>query len=189
MQDANQYIDETRDGLIAAVQGLTPDQWNFKPAPQSWSIAQNLEHVVIVQERVLGPIGEKLAAAPPAPADHPAEEIDAFVVAAFADRSEKFQGPEAIHPTGGCTPDEALRRLDENCRRLKHYLQSTPDLRRHAIDSLPLKALSKGKFQFMDGYQWLLAAAAHTERHRRQILEVKASAGFPACAESRASVA
>jgi hypothetical protein len=31
----------------------------------------------------------------------------------------------------------------------------------------------------MDGYQWILAAAARTERHTKQILEVKAEAGFP----------
>jgi hypothetical protein len=31
----------------------------------------------------------------------------------------------------------------------------------------------------MDGYQWILAAAAHAERHTKQILEVIANAAFP----------
>jgi hypothetical protein len=31
----------------------------------------------------------------------------------------------------------------------------------------------------MDGYQWILAAAAHTERHAKQMLEVKADDDFP----------
>jgi hypothetical protein len=32
----------------------------------------------------------------------------------------------------------------------------------------------------MDGYQWVLATAAHTERHTKQILEVKSDPNFPA---------
>ncbi len=33
--------------------------------------------------------------------------------------------------------------------------------------------------QVMDGYQWVLAAAAHTERHAKQMLEVIAEDTFP----------
>ena len=47
-------------------------------------------------------------------------------------------------------------------------------------ESPPLKAITKGALNSMDGYQWLLAAAAHTERHTKQILEVKANPNFPA---------
>ena len=32
----------------------------------------------------------------------------------------------------------------------------------------------------LDAYEWVLAVAAHTERHTKQILEVKADANFPA---------
>jgi hypothetical protein len=32
----------------------------------------------------------------------------------------------------------------------------------------------------LDGYEWILAAAAHSERHTKQILEVKADPNFPA---------
>ena len=56
----------------------------------------------------------------------------------------------------------------------------SPDLRQHAVEALPLKAISKGEYDKMDGYQWILAAAAHTERHTKQILEVRADANFPA---------
>ena len=31
----------------------------------------------------------------------------------------------------------------------------------------------------LDGYQWVLFLAAHSVRHTKQILELKASAGFP----------
>ena len=66
-----------------------------------------------------------------------------------------------------------------NTRRFVEYLESTQDLRQHVLESPPLKAVSKGEHQVMDSYQWILAVAAHTERHTKQILEVKADANFP----------
>jgi hypothetical protein len=72
-----------------------------------------------------------------------------------------------------------VERFTVNYDRLAIALETTPDLRAHALEAPPLKALSGGEYQWMDGYQWLLAAAAHAERHTKQILEVKAGADFP----------
>jgi DinB superfamily len=55
-------------------------------------------------------------------------------------------------------------------QRTIEFLQSTPDLRAHVSDS-PLGPL--------DGYEWLLFIAAHSERHTKQMLEVKAAPDFP----------
>ncbi|HTX37823.1 MAG TPA: DinB family protein [Bryobacteraceae bacterium] len=189
MPDANAYIDQTRNGLIAAVQGLSEVQWTFQPAPECWSIAQILEHIVVTQEVVLDSLLPRLAGAPPAPANHNPDVVDALIVTRFAERSRKFQGPKAVLPAGRWTPAECLSRLDANCVRLHQYLEATPGLREHAVESLPLKAISDGAYQFMDGYQWMLAMAAHTQRHTLQILEVKADANFPAAEANRASAA
>jgi hypothetical protein len=72
-----------------------------------------------------------------------------------------------------------LDRLKTNCRRLVKCLQTTRGLRQHATEAAPMKAVSKGTHELMDGYQWILAAAAHTERHAKQMLEVKADDDFP----------
>jgi hypothetical protein len=50
-------------------------------------------------------------------------------------------------------------------------MKNTPDLRAHATDS-PLG-------QKLDGYEWLLFIAAHSERHTKQIQEVKDNPNFP----------
>jgi hypothetical protein len=47
-------------------------------------------------------------------------------------------------------------------------------------DSPPLRVVTNGAHTTMDGYQWAMAAAAHDERHVRQILELKASPDYPA---------
>src|SRR5438445_589328 len=52
-----------------------------------------------------------------------------------------------------------------------NHLQTTPNLRAHAIDTPMGKTL--------DGYEWILFISAHTERHLAQIKEVKADSNFP----------
>jgi len=106
--------------------------------------------------------------------------IDAFTIDRLPNRLTKFPGPPALHPTGRSTPAGEMARLAVNCDRLTEHLTSTRDLRHHQIESLPLKALSNGTYTQMDAYQWLLACAAHTERHAKQVLEVKADPNFPA---------
>src|ERR1700724_3821419 len=94
-----QYLEQTRTGVIGATKGLSEAQWKFKPAPDRWSIAEIVEHLVIVEERVLGPIRDQLATAPAAPADYHYKLVDAIVINQFPNRLAKFQAPEFVHPT------------------------------------------------------------------------------------------
>jgi hypothetical protein len=179
LEQAHLFLEQTRNGVAGAIKGLSDTQWRFKPAPDRWSIAEIVDHVVFVQERVLGSIRDQLAAAPAPAADRDYQVVDAIVINQFPNRLAKFQAPAFAQPTGQLAAGEALDRLTGNHARLTECLQTTPDLRRHALPAPPLKAVSKGTYESMDGYQWILAAAAHTERHTKQILEVMADANFP----------
>ena len=179
VEQARLYLFQTRDGMIGATKGVTEAQWNFKPASNGWSIAEILEHTVMVQERVLGPIWEQLMQTPLTAVDPNYKQIDEFTIGRLPNRLIKFPGPSILHPTGRSIPAEEMARLAANCDRLTDHLVSTADLRHHQIEALPLKALSNGTYNYMDAYQWLLACAAHTERHTKQILEVKADPNFP----------
>ncbi len=180
LQRAHLFIQQSRDGIVGALKGLSEAQWKFKPAPDRWSIAEVVEHVIFVQEIVAGPVRAQLAAAPAGPANRDCQLIDAVVVNQFPNRLTKFPAPPIANPTGAYTLPEALDRLARSSAVLAEQLDSTPDLRQHAIPAAPLKAVSQGAHELMDGYQWILAAHAHTERHTKQILEVKADANFPA---------
>jgi len=131
-----------------------------------------------VQERVLGPILDQLANAPAPPANRDFDAVDAIVINNFSTRLNKFPAPEFVRPADQIVPAELLQRLTTNCELLLERLDS-PGLRQHAVEAAPLKAVSKGAYDLMDGYQWILAAAAHTERHAKQMLEVKADLSFP----------
>jgi multidrug efflux pump subunit AcrA (membrane-fusion protein) len=179
LDQARLFLQQTQSALVGATKGLSEAQWKFKPAPDRWSVAENLDHIVLVQERVLGPILDQLANAPAPAADHDYVHVDAIVIHQFSTRLNKFPAPEFIHPIDQIAPGELLNRLSANYARLAERLVSTPGLRQHALEAPPLKAVSKGAFELMDGYQWILAAAAHTERHTKQMLEVMADPAYP----------
>jgi hypothetical protein len=179
LEQARLFLQQTRNAVIGATKGLSEAQWRFKPAPDQWSIAENLDHIVIVQERVLGPILAKLASEPAPFANRDYKTVDAIVIYQFPTRLAKFQAPEFIRPADEIKPVELLDRLKTNCIRLMDYLETRPGLRQQAGEAAPLKALSNGAYEVMDGYQWVLAAAAHTERHAKQMLEVMADDNFP----------
>jgi hypothetical protein len=179
LDHARLYLQQTQIGVVGATKGLSQAQWKFKPAADRWSIAEIVEHMVVAQELILGPIREQLAKAPVI-SERDNKHVDAIVENQIPDRTSKFQAPEILRPTGRWTPAVAMDRLSKNYAQLLEYLEKTPDLRQHAVDAPPLKAVSKGEYETMDGYQWILTAAAHTERHTKQILEVRADANFPA---------
>jgi hypothetical protein len=66
--------------------------------------------------------------------------------------------------------DEAVLAAISSRARTIEFLKATPDLRDHVTESF---------LGPMDAYQWLLYASAHTERHTKQIEEVKAGPNFP----------
>lgn len=172
------YLEQTRKLLLGATMDLTEAQWTFKPAANRWSIAEIMEHVLFVQERVLGPARDQLLATPASPALTDYQLMDELILNRFPNRLNKFESP--LQPTKGAAQGEALDRIARNFPALADYLQFTPDLRAHSLPAFPIKAVSGGKYESMDGYQWIVAVIAHTERHTKQILEVKGETEFPA---------
>jgi len=178
IEEGRTYLEQTFMLVVGATKGLSAAQWDFKPSPEEWSIAQTLEHIVWVQEFIIGRIQKELPAWPPSP-QRDCAEVDAIVMHQFPGRLKKFKGPDVLMPAGRWSPGEALDRLLANTSTLAELLESTPGLRSHATDSPPLRAVTQGRHEVMDGYQWILTAGSHTERHVKQMLEVKAHAGFP----------
>ena len=176
---AREVLRQAQNEVIGSLKGVSAAQAAFKPAPETWSIGENLEHIIMVQERVLGVIGERLADAPAAPTDRNNALIDAIVIHQFPARFNRFSGPDILKPTGGMKIGDGIDRVIGNTRRYSESLDSNPHLRGRVLDSPPLKAITNGEHTLIDGYQLVLAAAAHTQRHVKQILEVKANPSYP----------
>ena len=110
--------------------------------------------------------------APAGAPDRDYKKTDAMVLAMVPDRSHKAQAPPPLVPTGKWTPAESLDHFLKSRAKTIEYMKTTPDLREHVVTEDPLG-------QPMDGYEFLLFIGAHSERHTKQILEVKADPNFP----------
>jgi DinB superfamily len=172
-EHALQYLESTKKGVLDATKGLSDAQWNFKPAPDRWSMAEVMEHLAAAEDMLRGVTQEQIMKSPAVPV-RSAEEIkksDESVLTMVPDRSHKAQAPEPLRPTNRFgSPEAAQKHFVESRAATEEYLKSTSGLRAHLGDS-PL-----GK---LDGYEFMLFTAAHSERHTKQMLEVKADPNFP----------
>ena len=172
---AIKYLKDTEKILKKETKGLNEAQWTFKASAESWSVKDCLEHLALTEDLIHQMLNERLMKSPAAPEKFTpavAKEKDDWVLKAIPDRSSKFQAPEPIRPSGKwATTDEMWKHFAAARKVTIQQAKSEDGLRVHFMDH-PLK-------KELDGYSWLLLIAAHTERHTKQIQEVKANANFP----------
>ena len=169
---AVKYLEKTRAGVFAATKGLSAAQWNFKPATNRWSVAEVTEHIAAAEDFIMDMVKDKVMKAPARTETEDLKALDDLVLQKIPDRSHKVQAPEPLQPSNRFgSPKGSLKHFRESRAKTITFLKETADLRQHAMDA-PL-----GKK--LDGYEWVLFVAAHSERHTRQIGEVKADPNFP----------
>jgi hypothetical protein len=166
---ASRHLSATRDVLVEVVAGLSPLQWSFRPTYESWSIAEILEHLVLIEGRVHTLIGN-MSNAPEAESTGKQIEMDEIILNEVPKRSTKVKAPEPVCPEGRWSCDEALQCFITSRDRTMQLLDAP--LLRGRVRPHPL-------FGPWDGYQWLLATGSHTARHIDQIREIKADVNFP----------
>ena len=104
-----QYLETTKKNIVEATRGLSDAQWNFKPSPFRWSMAQAMEHIALSEDLLRGIVEDQIKQAPPAP-DRDLKKTDDMVLEVIPDRSKKFQAPEQLRPTNHFgSPDAALK--------------------------------------------------------------------------------
>jgi DinB superfamily len=168
------YLKETRAALVDSTQGLTEAQWRHRPSAEEWSIGDCVEHLAIVEASLLRGI-QRMASAPAAPEDQIALAAgkEDLIAKAVPSRGRRVKGPPEAMPKGEWTDAETLlARFIEVRERVIVYAANTAD---------PIRTRQFPHFFFgaLDGFQWLIFMAAHSERHRKQLEEVKTSTGFP----------
>jgi hypothetical protein len=167
------HLEATREALRQATSGLSQAQWTFKPAQDRWSVAECVEHIALSEDALFKLVTEQVMKSPAKSRESAeAKEVDTMVLTAIADRSKKFQAPQEVAPSGRLgSPEEALQHFLGSRAKTLNFLETTPDLRAHALDS-PLG-------QKLDAYEWILYISAHSDRHTKQLNEVKADLNFP----------
>lgn len=147
----------------AATLGLTEAQWDHRPAPDKWSPADLAEHLALSEE-VMPRLARKALSEPGLARDAgQVRELDAEIVDSMKDDAWHGNATESIRPRhtfpGG--PAAAAAFMERRERTIDYVRDTDDPLREHTF---PHPAYGP-----LDGYQWLLMLAHHSDRHVRQI--------------------
>lgn len=159
-------LDRTRESLLAVLAHTPADAAAQRPCADGWSIAEIVEHLLIVENgigRLLGRLSRQAETL--GPETSTASIIPSLDRFALRDVRRRIESPAAVAPTGNVTIDEAVTGLAESRRRIVELVHRVSG---RALGELAAPHPVFGSFTF---YQWLLFLAQHEERHTLQIRE------------------
>ncbi len=184
-EDPTIVTDEQRTYLIdllttgtnsvrAATANLTDSQLAYKSSPDRWSIAEIIEHIVLVESALFQGIQKGLGYPDNLEKRAEIRVSDLDIIKAVKSRNVTLPAPDPVMPAGKFVSVSAALSSFEQERKANLTLieNATENLRTHFA--------RHPAFGWIDTYQALLVLALHPVRHIKQIDEVKTSAGFPA---------
>jgi hypothetical protein len=168
------WFHESRRVFFAAIDDVNEEQWNWRPAPERWSVGETAEHIVLA-EALLYTMVER---AVNAPANLDWEEQTRgkteLLERVMAPRLGKAEAPPPIVPSGKLTYAEVKARFERQREKILRFATGTElALKEYtAVHPFPV-------FGTLNAYQWLIYVPLHTMRHGKQIAEVKSAPGYP----------
>ena len=176
---AVKHLTETRDHMLQVLEGLSEEQLNFKPTEESWSIAECVEHLAIAENAFEGFLKKTLAEGNIPSLKDSLVFKDEQLMGALTDRSKKFKTAEPFEPSGkfGSHAETVEAFVAKRNEHIEYIKTTEDDLRNHFNQDLP--------FGTVDGFQVIIFAAGHAERHILQMEEIMAHADFPKSVEEQ----
>ena len=162
MKSTLKRLDTVHEKLSTAVRNTNPNLYSKRPAENEWSIAEVVQHLCLVEERVTEALEKGLEGGSPK-VGFLKKLIPMRIVSI---RFKKFQAPKMVTPSETPPMDEILQNYDRARGRLKQF----------CVDCGPerLKTMSV-KHPFMGDIDGLAAVSMlnfHEERHYKQIREI-----------------
>ena len=167
--EALDYLDSERAELRAAVDAIPVGLREQPPADDRWSAAQVLQHLTLIESRIV-PLVSKLIAGGRAAGLGPELETSPILntrhAAKIADRSFRVTAPEETRPPTDVDAASAWAALEQSRQALKEAVTSGDGL---ALSELKYPHPVLGEINL---YQWILFVGSHEVRHTAQILEI-----------------
>lgn len=169
-QLAIEHLEQTQKQLLESTKGLSDEQLTFKASPEAWSIAECVEHLAISEGNIFGMLEMSLKTEPDPSKRAEVKMSDEQILGIITNRDQKVKTSSAFEPTG-LSYEESLQNFESKRKSNIEYIKNTKDDLRNRYADLP--------FGKLDAFQVVLFMSAHTERHVKQIEEVKADPKFP----------
>lgn len=160
----------TQAEVNAETSNLSKAQWNFKETPESWNIAEVLEHLnmwqLVTQEHARymlynGPRPELAKICP-------SDSINTI----FIYEEKKHVSPDFTIPTGHIPDQTNLNVFNSYCDRIIQNIQNT-----NINFRLYFRTFTDGYMTNMN--QAYIIQYGHVDRHLRQIRRIKSNSNFP----------
>lgn len=168
-----QLLRDSQREYLSSIDDVTEAQWNWRPRPERWSVGQVAEHILLAELALF--TGVQRAIQNPVDADSVTKTNGKteLLEQVMLDRSRKAVAPERVQPQG-LSKAEVLCRFKELRANTINFVERTQiPLQEHTAEH-PFPV-----FRTLNAYQWLLYIPLHALRHQQQIVEIKATPGYP----------
>jgi hypothetical protein len=174
------FLVDTATDLRRVVDGLSEAQLRYRLNDDSWSIADVLEHLAVVEHAFTHHVAPQLADAPAADSSRDVSVIDERILAFESDPAVTAtpegrplnRVPSVVAPRGRWHPAECAGKFFASREQTLAFLKSITWLRHEHV-------FANAGFGPLDAQQWALFLSAHVTRHVRQIEAIRAAPGFP----------
>lgn len=169
-----QLLNDSRDQLFRAIDGLSDAQWTWQSSPERWSVGLVAEHIMRSEVLLFQKAEEALNNPPNPDWDKKTTGKTEFLEKIMPTRQGKAQAPFEVRPEGKLSRAEVLARFRElRAKSIAFAGQVDKPLKAHTSEH-PFPV-----FNTLNAHQWLLYIPWHNQRHIKQIEEVKSHPQFP----------
>ena len=160
--DVVQRLRASRERLRAVVRDVSPAAWAARPEDGRWTAGEILEHLALTEWSVVEFVRGTLLTWPRA-ACQLAHTPDAEVLRAATDRTVRMEAPERLLPSGRWSRPGVM------CASIDAARDAALELAAASGEALRARFAPHPQLGLLDGAQWLLFLAGHTERHAAQL--------------------
>lgn len=169
MEEVINYLDNERTALHEAVESVPPELRDKQPGADRWSVAQVLQHLLIIEKRIglgmtkwvtdagTGGIGTE---------SETSSVMNSLPLELIIDRSQRRNAPEEVRPSGDIDAQSAWAALEKSRETLRAAFLSGDGL---ALSKVIQPHPVLGPINL---YQWMLFVGSHEMRHTAQVREI-----------------
>jgi len=174
IKEVLEYLDTTRSDLGKAVADVPATRREERPASDGWSVAEVLQHLSVIESRVVPMIAGKIAAAKDAglgPEIETSPVLDSIDRARITDRSRRVTAPDMVQPRSAGDAASIWSNLQQSRASLREAIL--------AGDGLALTEVTQQHpvLGLINLYQWVIFVGSHEARHTAQVREIASEFG------------